>query len=426
MTPGSAMRTMKRRHSRPATEKGAVLALVAVTLVTLLGFGTLAVDFGNYYHERRQMQTSADAAALAGAAELRRGATTAITDAALAAAGQNGFVHGRGTTAVTVTHPPATGPYMGDARYVEVVVRQVSPSILGRVVGLDSMAIGTRAVAGAAGEHKDCIYVLHPTAEGALGLNSSSGLITNCGVRVNSTHARAMWLQSSARIDAASIGISGSYATPSQSQVKQTPRTGVPRALDPLAHVAPPAFGACTRTTQLVLERNSSLTPGVYCGGIRLKNDAHLSLAPGVYVLRGGGLVLEGATRVSGTGVTLYNTTRVGSTTTYDPIVLQSSSSVDLRAPTTGPLAGIVIFGDRKATSGLPNVLEGGTNSRLEGAIYLPSQTLRLDSSATAAATYSPVVVNRLQMESSTVARINANYSSLSGGSPLKRLALVE
>lgn len=46
-------------------EDGAVAIVVALLLVTLVGIGALAVDVGNLYWERRQLQNGADAAALA-------------------------------------------------------------------------------------------------------------------------------------------------------------------------------------------------------------------------------------------------------------------------------------------------------------------------------------------------------------------------
>lgn len=83
------MRRLKSDH-------GAVAMLVAGSLVSLLAFGGLVLDGGNAYSQRRQMQNSADAAALAGANALQNYrqsssvGSSAIYDAALAAAVDNG------------------------------------------------------------------------------------------------------------------------------------------------------------------------------------------------------------------------------------------------------------------------------------------------------------------------------------------------
>jgi Flp pilus assembly protein TadG len=51
-------------------DDGAIALMVVVLIVVLLAFAAVAVDAGAYYAERRQMQTAADAAALAGVQDL--------------------------------------------------------------------------------------------------------------------------------------------------------------------------------------------------------------------------------------------------------------------------------------------------------------------------------------------------------------------
>ncbi|MCA9018399.1 MAG: hypothetical protein KDA77_23965, partial [Planctomycetaceae bacterium] len=50
--------------------KGAVIVLAAALMVMVLGFATLSIDIGYLSLAKNQMQTAADAAALAGASEL--------------------------------------------------------------------------------------------------------------------------------------------------------------------------------------------------------------------------------------------------------------------------------------------------------------------------------------------------------------------
>jgi Flp pilus assembly protein TadG len=66
--------------------RGQVLVLVAISLVVLLGFAALAIDIGYFYHTKNQLQGAADAAALAGVAELDGTNNTTIIDAAKLAA----------------------------------------------------------------------------------------------------------------------------------------------------------------------------------------------------------------------------------------------------------------------------------------------------------------------------------------------------
>ena len=59
-----------KRVNAASNQKGATLALVAVSMVALLGFAALAVDVGNLLKIRTESQRAADSAALAGAGYL--------------------------------------------------------------------------------------------------------------------------------------------------------------------------------------------------------------------------------------------------------------------------------------------------------------------------------------------------------------------
>lgn len=55
---------MRRVTKLPDQERGGISVIVALLMVTLLGFGAIAVDVGMLYSERAQLQNGADAAAL--------------------------------------------------------------------------------------------------------------------------------------------------------------------------------------------------------------------------------------------------------------------------------------------------------------------------------------------------------------------------
>ncbi len=60
----------RRQAHRPQNERGQVIVLLVLMMVVLLGFAALVVDVGYAYYAHRSLQSSADAAALAGAQEL--------------------------------------------------------------------------------------------------------------------------------------------------------------------------------------------------------------------------------------------------------------------------------------------------------------------------------------------------------------------
>ena len=69
--------TLFARRSRAFTvpcrrRGGSVIVIVALSLVALSGFGALAVDYGVMVNDANRLQRAADAAALAGAAQLKK------------------------------------------------------------------------------------------------------------------------------------------------------------------------------------------------------------------------------------------------------------------------------------------------------------------------------------------------------------------
>ena len=67
-------------------QRGSIAIAVALLFPALLGFGVLAVDVGNWYVHKRELQTQADAAALAGAAYWK---SPSCDDAPISAAAQS-------------------------------------------------------------------------------------------------------------------------------------------------------------------------------------------------------------------------------------------------------------------------------------------------------------------------------------------------
>src|SRR4028119_435182 len=100
-----------KRFSR---RKGSIMVVTCLSMVALLGFCALAVDYGRLVSSRNQLQRACDAAALAGATELP--ATTTASTAwgqyyALLAARQNNVPW----TQTTGTHPHTTRTHTADA-----------------------------------------------------------------------------------------------------------------------------------------------------------------------------------------------------------------------------------------------------------------------------------------------------------------------
>ncbi|PZR89240.1 MAG: hypothetical protein DI537_21715 [Stutzerimonas stutzeri] len=140
-----------------ADRRGISTIVFAGSSLVLFGFGTMAIDVGSFFYQKRRQQTATDLAALAAAADLER-----ATNAARSSAGRNGFSSNSIETVQTGTYTP-DARLAPDARFrqgsgssanaARVEMRATTPMILGRVLapslGGESgeVAIVTRATA---------------------------------------------------------------------------------------------------------------------------------------------------------------------------------------------------------------------------------------------------------------------------------------
>src|SRR6202162_6426294 len=98
--------------SGSASERGQVMILICVGIFALMGMIAVVADFSFLQHQKNMMQTAADSAAMAGAAELNYGDQVA---AGKADAASNGYTDGASSVTVAINNPPGTGPNAGNA-----------------------------------------------------------------------------------------------------------------------------------------------------------------------------------------------------------------------------------------------------------------------------------------------------------------------
>ena len=411
------------RHNRsaatkPGMQRGQVIYLVISLIVILMGCASLAIDVGFLWGTKERMQTAADAAAIAASDALLGGGSGNVTTAGRASTAQNGFTNGVGTTGntnlvgVTVNQPPTSGAFTANSQAIEVIVQQTQPSMFTSVMGISSVAVSARAVAMPMGANA-CIFVLNPTLSGALKASTGGGAITasNCGLLVDSNSSSAITGSSNATITAASVGVVGNSVMSTGASVSPAPVTGIAAFPDPLSALPAPSVGTCVSVPSVtgVLVMN----PGYYCG-FTLKATAQLTLNPGLYSLNGN-LTVDKSGTLLGSGVTLYFKTGALQTT--------SGSNVTLSAPTSGTYEGVLIFEDRSNSSGLN--INSGSSATMTGALYLPDAAITI-SSGGFGNIYSILVADQVAVTSGGNLTVNADYSGLVDGSPIRRSVVVE
>ncbi|MGA2256854.1 MAG: Ig-like domain repeat protein, partial [Thermoguttaceae bacterium] len=266
------------------------------------------------------------------------------------------------------------------------------------------------------------MYVLDPTAGGALSLSGNAEINTSGNVVVDSNSTSAILASGNATVTAASVQVVGGVSKSGNAKVT---KTGAPSATgNPLAGLAAPTVptytgspvteslsGNTTATisqgsySQINVSGNAKLTlnPGVYVvgtGGISVSGNASLSGSGVTYIIQGGGFTVSGNANLSGTNVLIDNTT---SGSTSGSISLSGNGTLSLSAASTGPEAGVLIFqptANAKALSFSGNAMAG-----LTGTVYAPKAELVLSGNANLNDT---LVVDTFSISGNAVAQLAA------------------
>jgi Flp pilus assembly protein TadG len=140
---------------------GAVAVLVGVMLFALVAFSAIVTDLGYLFYAQRTLQSSADAAALAGAQNINLGVGGTAISTAISYSGVSGGKNANANLTVTMasgypvlkcftsTGVPCTGP---DSANAIVVLEQATvPLYFAKVLGFNSWQISATSTAGGRG-----------------------------------------------------------------------------------------------------------------------------------------------------------------------------------------------------------------------------------------------------------------------------------
>jgi Flp pilus assembly protein TadG len=398
-----------------ADQRGVTAIITGLALTIILGFAGLAIDVSYWLNSTRGLQAGADQMAYSAASAAGNSGCTSTTAVpqALAIGAARGYAVGAtatttgntttatdGTTTVTITCTPSNSHF-------SVRVDQVQPMWFAKLFMQDAPTASAAATAQLAGKVSDvCILALDGYAEGVAGtdanaaqLGGSTAVDLGCSLAIDSTNIASLNVYGSANLTATSIYLAGdNQGSPSGSASITTAPTpnNILRNQNP---VEDPYLGrtftaptSCTGgvTTGTIIDTNITLSPGTFCGGLKLGDHGHRTvlLEPGgVYYVVGGLLEFDSQVTVIGVGVTFILTggTVGGTTYPYAELTINGGANLSLSAPTSGPFGGMVFFQDRAAPAstiancgagGAKNKINGGSDQLITGAIYFPNQSV--------------------------------------------------
>jgi Flp pilus assembly protein TadG len=453
---------------RRKTEKrrGVIAVVVALLLTTLLGVVALAVDGGMLLNYRRRVSAAADAAALAAADDLFAKYTTnngsdpngTAKASALSTAVANGFSNGVNST-VTVNIPPASGNFVNQAGYAEVIIQYNQKRGFSGLFGSGNMPVTSRAVAsGKVGTYG--IVMLDYIQKTAAQIMGKVNILDGGAIYINSSatetnpefsYAGSVYLGSGAALSTGGLYLNGtSLLTNAGGTITYTNGGSVsafsPQITDPLANIAEPTVTGTTYgtgSTGYSVTTTSTLQPGIYPGGIQIGSGSGSStiavtLASGIYFLGTGtgsgsgstGFTIASGATVTGTGVMFYN--QLGDN------ISPFSGSVNITPPTSGTYWGISFWQPRADAmeihiSGSANVTMPGTWYNV-GTSYQTGEnggnatTGEFDINPAAGATYNigSYIADQAEWQQGVGASGGTININPGGGAPTQRPTLVE
>ena len=417
-----------RMHARKVARRfwrdksGNYSIIIGLASPVILGMVALGTEAGLWYYKHQSMQSAADSSAVSAAVAFSaQGSTADITAQADSVAAAYGFTAGSSSVTVTVNRPPQSGSYTAQIAAVEVIIQQPQSRLFSAVVTSAPLTILARAVALGNNGGKACVLALDATASGAGSVQGNAPIVLNsCSLADNSNDPTALTVGGSGSISALSVSVAGGISGASSITTTQGIATGQIPTKDPYASTYLPPFSGCDQHN-FTAKKTVTISPGVYCGGINLNAGANVTLDPGVYYLDQGSLSVNGGATMTGTGVTLVFTSSTGSN--YATANINGGATINLTAPTSGPLAGIVFYGDPNMPVGTSFKFEGGAAQVLTGAVYLPKGAVSFAGGASTTTGCTQLIGDTINFTGSSNFAINCSgYGTKPIGSALAQL----
>ncbi|SFV09749.1 Putative Flp pilus-assembly TadE/G-like [Methylobacterium sp. 174MFSha1.1] len=436
-----ARRAGRRLHRFAQDRRGTVLVAFAVALPVLVASVGAGVEYSRLLYRKAQLQSAADAGVLAGANMLK---LANADDAAVASVTRQTIQAQARTPADRRSTITAE---VGDRRSaVSTVIEETVPSLMGKLLSLPSTTLIVSAKAQLVGSVRLCLLALDPSAKGAFDMEKNAKVTADgCSLYSNSTSPSGMMGKNSATARAMSIcsagGFDGSKALFTPAPVTDCTPIGDPLKSRPLPNpdvdcvilgswVNPsakkPPPGPANLVTGVV-----TLDPGTYCGGLRITENAIVTLRPGTYVMKDGPLIVDKKATMSGEGVGFFFTGDKGG------LLFDKNTTISLTAPTSGLMAGLLMAEQRTVSDPVPVPIDTwvtpppppppgpappmrqyriiSDNARtMLGTIYLPAGRLIVDSNRPVAdqSAYTVIVARQINLYEGPNLTLNANYGA--------------
>ncbi len=379
----------KRAFKRLWNDKrGSVLVIAGMAMPLLLGSVGLATDTIQWALWKRQLQRSADSAAMAGVYAISAGVEshTEAVDRDLVTNQRTGIA----LSSKVVTTPTVSG--FSDAVRVNLAVQKSLP--FSSMFMTTAPTIKAEATAAISKEGNYCMKGLKNTTDPSIRINGNVTINMGCGIISNSTNPIAGILVdgNSHVVNATPISSVGKVPSINGTNTELSYQLKQPDPFEGQYSTAIPlSAGNCKTLAQHVTAAattNSSgykvIDPGCYRStgnGVNIQNSAFttanekIALRPGTYYIDSADFAIGANSFITidspdlTKGVTIILTGN-----TPGKVSIGSNAEVNLRAPSSGDYSKMLFIQSANATSG--SLIGGNSSSTFDGTFYFPNTTV--------------------------------------------------
>ncbi|MGL4491177.1 MAG: TadE/TadG family type IV pilus assembly protein [Rhizobiaceae bacterium] len=418
-------------HSRKfIRDEGGQFAVIGALLMSMLMMSAFfVIEFANVVRLKTSLQDAADAAVLAAASEINvsLSSTKSVQERVSQKVSEVFFANT--DIEINASNTKISTSVSQDQTRVDVKVALDGkvPPFLRYALKVDELAVNSAATASSS--TKICVIGLDRTASGVVQADGEASLTgNNCAIYANSTATDSLKSNQNALVKSQMTCSSGG-AQGAMKNYDPSPTLDCPDVGDPLAGRAEPVVGPCYKTTKFNVLQNTTLSPGVYCGGITVAGSAIATFSPGIYIMKDGPLQVVGNAKIVGTNVGFFLT---GANAT---IVFTNNATIDLSGPESGDMAGLLFFESRTQDPIGQHVILTKYANKLVGTIYLPRTEVKIDANGAVSnqSPYTAIIARRVHLFGTSKVVLNTNYNQTNvpvpsgiGGSGTNSVVLVK
>ncbi len=391
------------------TERGQAIIIIVFAIIGMIGLTALAVDGGNAFLEQRNAQAAADSIAMdAALARVKNPQGSLWMYDALSVAERTGYSPDNPDRHIQINSPPASGEYMNNPEYIQVIITSYVDTYFAGVVGINRIRVVSEAISRTKSSIKTqilggrALIALAPTSDcdnqRSFWVHGESTIaLYGGGLFVNSNNPDCALIQNgngSVRVEEGwGIEVVGGLNIQKARLFTPQPVTGIA----PIGYPPPlflPKLGCSQPAT--VYPDGKTISAGAWSGdfpppGVQVMES-------GVYCIDGNFIVSNGAP-LEGQGVIIQ--VENGS------VQFDGNPQVNLKAASSGDYAGLLFYVpiDNKTRV----TINLGAGSEFQGTVLAPSSEIRINTDRSENGFHSQIIGYTFQSNGQSLIRIRYN-----------------